>query len=212
MSKIEQNKDMLLYKTQDLDISNRLNHLGDDSTHHQDEFEKLLASSDKEDLLAILEAILAKLNSELDVTQFQQLQQLLTMMSNNNFNLSNISVTENLDDKFNSIKSTMEQDPSQILNSINDQFDMQATNLTDALSQAITSPQHKSIEQTEFLLMVSVAFVANNSSVLNSIINNNPELNINFKEELRKIKKESVQKSDTDVKTKQQKFAKNDEK
>jgi hypothetical protein len=132
-------------------------------------------------------------NLKFDIHYILNNQLYLNLCNNINYNNNNDNndiINNELKDKFDLVNSMVKYDQKQLINLINHDFNIKENNLTDALTNAILSSQDKNFEQTEFLLLVSVAVAIKNTATISNIIMINPELNTLFKENLNKRQNE----------------------
>lgn len=226
MNKIEQNKfDKSKHNLNFDDISDKLATLKDKSNSDNLDFLDIDKNDLKNQLLQILadlgidindldsnqlENLLQLLNCHIsdikidvnkdnnfDINQILNNQLYLNLSHNVNFIMNDFVVNHELKDKLDLVNNMIKNDPNQLTDLINREFNVKENNLTDALTSAILSPHDKNFQQTEFLLLVSVVAAAKNAAVINNVIVNNPELNLQFKESLNKRKNEEKAKIDS---------------
>lgn len=219
MSKIEQNKfDSLKHNLNFDDISDKLAKFKDSSNSNNLDFLNIdkndlnnqllqllvdlgidisnLDSDQLESLLQLLNChtddikVDLKQNNNFDINQILNNQLYLNLCNHVNFIMNDFATNHPLKDKLDSVNNMIKHDPNQLIDLINQEFGIKESNLTDALTNAILSSHDKNFQQTEFLLLISVAVAAKNAATINNIIVNNPELNFQFKESLNKRKNE----------------------
>lgn len=204
----------VLHKFKDNSHSNNLDFLNINEKDLENRLLKLLSdlgidisdltSNQLESLLQLLNCNVGDIKSKID-SKIVDLKFDLNQIINNNLYLNlchNASyITSNLKndelkDKLDQINNMFKNDPNQLTDLINRNFNLKENNLTDALTNAILSTDNKNFEQTEFLLLVSVVAATKNATAINSMVVNNPELNLQFKDILNKRKIEEKNKID----------------